>query len=110
MIKILKIESRFYSRKGENAMKDKHLKVATGCYINLFYEVGYSSITKTSVDIFIILPEYQGDDYDVNEIQDKVETVLYGISSFNDSIEGIREKLNDAFINEDWQIIVKKAR
>lgn len=39
-----------------------------------------------------------------------METVLYGISSFNDSIEGIHEKLNDAFINEDWQIIVRKAR
>lgn len=91
-------------------MKDKHLKVATGCYINLFYEVGYSSITKTLVDIFIILPEYQGDDYDVDEIQDKVETVLHRVSSFNDSIEGINEELNDAFIDEDWQIIVRKAR
>ena len=91
-------------------MKDKHLKVATGCYINLFYEVGYSSITKTLVDIFIILPEYQGDDYDVDEIQDKVETVLHRVSSFNDSIEGINEELNDVFIDEDWQIIVRKAR
>ena len=91
-------------------MGDKHLKIATGCYVNLFYEVGYSSITKTLVDIFIILPEYKGNDYDANDIQDKVETVLCGIPSFNDSVEGIRRELNDAFINEDWQIIVRKAR
>lgn len=91
-------------------MKDEHLKVSTGHYINLFYEIGYSSITQTPVDIFIILPEYQGDDYDVNEIQEKVETVLCGIPPFNDSIEGIAEELNDAFINEDWQIFVGTAR
>lgn len=98
------------NQKGEIKVSgEKHLKVATGCYINLYYEAGYSSITKTPVDIMIILPEYQGDDFDIDDVQERVESVLMGVFNVNDTVKGIEEELRDAFIDEDWQIFVKST-
>lgn len=89
-------------------MLKEGMKVASGSYLNIFSENEYDNFgIPVTFDLFILLPEYQGDEK-IKEVEQIAELTIKKFSTGCGSdfdLNGLKEKLNDALILFDVILI-----
>lgn len=90
------------------------MKTATGTYLNLYSEWEEDTCDNDmacgKIDIFIFFPEYMGSEVDLDEAEEIARRVIkeFSVSAEDaESLTVLKEKLEQALLDFDVQVIVK---